>query len=122
MLEMIEYKGHHHVQKLRAFCKARAVSELAFTPLQRTLIENEHELILGHNPQTLITRIVRKFHPKDLKHISNKLLCDRNAHTLNASEEKWYRTINPVHVGVKLLDKHERTGDQDVHSDSHPLL
>ena len=22
--------------------------------------------------------------------------------------------INPVHVGVELLDKHERTGDRDV--------
>ena len=33
MRERIEYKGHHHVQKPRAFCKGRIVSELALTPL-----------------------------------------------------------------------------------------
>ena len=31
--ERIEYKGHHHVQKPRAFYKGRIVSELALTPL-----------------------------------------------------------------------------------------
>ena len=40
--------------------------------------------------------------------------CDRNARTSNASKEKRYWTIDPVHVGVKLLNKHERTGDRDV--------
>ena len=60
------------------------------------------------------TRIVRKFYPRDPKHIRNKLQCDRNARTSNASEEKRYITINPVHIGVKLLDKHERTGDRYV--------
>ena len=62
----------------------------------------------------LITRIVRKLYPRDLKHIRNKLRCDRNARTSNMSEEKRYRTINPMHVGVKLLDTLERTGDRDV--------
>ena len=60
------------------------------------------------------TRIVRKLYPKDLKHICNKLRCDRNVRTSNVSEEKRYRTINPMHVGVKLLDKHGRAGDRDV--------
>ena len=62
----------------------------------------------------LTTRIVRKLYPRDPKHICNKLQCDRNAHSSNASEEERYWTINPVRVGVKLLDKHERTGNQDV--------
>ena len=62
----------------------------------------------------LTTKIVRKLYPRDPKHICNKLRCDRNVYTSNASEEEKYWIINLVHVGVKLLDKHERTGDQDV--------
>ena len=60
------------------------------TPNRRVLTESRHELILGHNPQTLTTRIVRKVYPGDPKHIHNKLWCDRNARTSNASEEKRY--------------------------------
>ena len=62
----------------------------------------------------LTIRIVRKYYPRDLKHIRNKLQCDRNTRTSNASKEKRYKMINLMHVGVKLLDKHERTGDRDV--------
>ena len=90
MRERMEYKGHHHVQKPRAFCKARTVSELAFTPLGRMLPKSGFELILGHSPQTLTTRVVRELYPRNLKHIRNKLRCDRNARTSNASEEKRY--------------------------------
>ena len=70
--------------------KGRTVSELALTPLGRMLTKSRFELILGHSPQTLTTRIVRKLYPRNLKHIRNKLQCDRNARTLNASEEKRY--------------------------------
>ena len=110
----MEYKGHHHVKKLRAFCKARTISELAFTLLWRSLTKSGFKLILGHSLQTLTTRVVRELYPMNLKHICNKLLCDKNARTSNASEEKRYWTINPVHVGVKLLDKHERISGRDV--------
>ena len=112
--ETMEYKGHHHVQKPHAFCKGRTVNELALTPLERTLTKSWFELILGHSPQTLTTRIVRKLYPRNFKHICNKLRCGRNMHTLNTSKEKRCWTINHVHVGVKLLDKPERTSDQDV--------
>ena len=37
MREKMEYKGHHNVPKPWAFCKGQTVSELAFTPLGRTL-------------------------------------------------------------------------------------
>ena len=49
-----------------------------------------------------------------MKHIRNQLRCDRNARTSNASEKERYGTINPVHIGVELLDKHKRTCDLDV--------
>ena len=88
--ERMEYKVHHHVQKQRAFCKGRTVSELALTPLGRTLTKSWFELILGHSPHTLTTRIVRKLYPRNPKHIRNKLRCDRNARTLNASKEQRY--------------------------------
>ena len=38
--ERMEYKGHHHVQKSRAFCKGRTVSELTFILLERTLTKS----------------------------------------------------------------------------------
>ena len=114
MRERMEYKGHHHVQKSWAFCKGWTVSELVLTPLRRMLTKHWFELILGHSPQTLTTRIVKKLYPKNLKHICNKLRCDRNVRTSNASKEKRYWMINPAHVGVKLLDKHERTSDRNI--------
>ena len=111
MRERIEYKGHHHVQKPRAFCKVRAVSELALTPLRRTLTKSGHELILGHSPQTLTGRIIGKLYPRNPKHIHNKLRCDRNRNTSDTSYEMRYRIVNPMHVGVELLNQHERTSD-----------
>ena len=111
MQERIEYKGHHQVQKPQAFCKARAMSELAFTPLRRTLTESKHELILGHSPQTLIGRIVGKLYPRNPKHIRNKLRCVKNKNTSDTSNKMRYGMVNPVHVGVELLNQHERTSD-----------
>ena len=110
----MKYKGHHHVQKPRAFCKARTVSELELTPLRRTLTKSRFELIFGHSPQTLITRVVRKLHPKNTKHNRNKLWCDKKTRTSNASEKLRYRVINSMHVGVKLLDKHGRISDYNM--------
>ena len=62
----------------------------------------------------LTSRIVRKLYPRDMKHIRNQLWCDRDVRTLDASEKERHITIYLVHVGVKLLDKHERTCDQDI--------
>ena len=62
----------------------------------------------------LTTRIVRKLYPRDTKHIHNQLRCDRDTRTSDASEKERYWTIYPVHVGVKLLDQHERTCDRDI--------
>ena len=109
--ERIKYKGYHHVQKLWAFCKDRAISELSLTPLRRTLTESRHELILGHSPQTLTGRIVRKLYPRNPKHIRNKLLCDKNRNTSDTSNKMRYRVVNFMHVGVELLNQHEKTSD-----------
>ena len=84
------------------------------TPSSRVLTKRRHELIPGHCPQMLITRIVRKLYLRDMKHIRNQLRCDRDARTLDTSEKERYWTIYPMHVGVKLLDQHERTCDRDV--------
>ena len=74
--------------------------------------------VVGHSQKANISSsldtVLRKLYPRDPKHIRNKLRYDKNARTSNASEEERYRTINLVHVGVKLLDQHERTGDRDV--------
>ena len=88
--EGMEYKGYHHVQKLRAFCKGRTVSELVLTLLENTLTKSGFKLILRHSPQTLTTRIVKKLYSRNPKHIHNKLRCDRNVCTSNMSKEKRY--------------------------------
>ena len=72
------------------------------------LIENRH------SPQTLIGRIVGKLYPRNPKHIGNKLRCDRNGNTLNTSNKMRYEAVNPMHVGVELLNQHERTSDKLV--------
>ena len=114
MKEKMEYKGHQHVQKPWAFCKGRTVNELALTLFGRTLTKSRFELILGHSPQMLITGIITKLYPRNPKYIRNKLRCDRNSRTSNTSKEERYWTINPMNIGVKLLNKHERTSDWDV--------
>ena len=112
--EWMQNKSHHHIHEFRTFSKRSTWCKKTLTPSSRALTESRHELILGHSPQTLTTKIVRKLYHRNSKHIRNQLRCDRNARTSNASEEKRYWPINPVYVGVKLLDKHEKTGDRDV--------
>ena len=110
----MQNKSHHHVYESRTFSKRSTWCKKTLTPSSRALTKKRHELIPGHYPQMLTTRIVRKLYPRDTKHIRNQLRCDRNARTSNASEEERYWMINPVHVGVELLDKHERTCDRHV--------
>ena len=110
----MQNKSHHHVHESRTFSKRSTWCKQTLTPSRRVLTKIRHELILGHNPQTLTTKIVKKLYPRDPKHICNKLRCNRNARTSNANEEERYWTINLVYVGVELLEKHERTSDWDV--------
>ena len=88
--EWMGYKSHHHVYESRTFSKRSTWCKLMITPIRRALIESSHELILGHSPQMLTIRIVRKFYPMDSKHIRNKLRCDKNVRTSNVREEKRY--------------------------------
>ena len=88
--DWMEYKIRHHVYESRTFSKRPTWCKLTITPIRMALTESSHELILGHSPQTLTTRIVRKLYPRDLKYIRNKLQCDRNARTSNMSEEERY--------------------------------
>ena len=110
----MQNKSHHHVHESRTFSKRSTWCKQTLTPSRWVLTKSRHELISGHSPQTLRTRIVRKLYPRDLEHICNQLRCDRNACTSNASEKERYRMINPMHVGVELLNKHERTCGRDV--------
>ena len=110
----MQKKSHHHVHESRTFSKRSTWCKKTLTPSSRALTKRRHELIPGHCPQTLTTRIIRKLYPRDSKHIRNQLQCDRNARTSNASEKERYWTINLVHVRVKLLAKHERTCDWDI--------
>ena len=88
--EWMQNKIHYHVHECRTFRKRSTWCKEMLTPSSRALTERRRELIPGHSPQTLITRIVRKHNPRDLKHIHNQLRCHRNARTLNVSEKKRY--------------------------------
>ena len=110
----MQNKCHHHVHESRTFSKRSTWCEKTLTPSSRALTKRRHELILGHCPQTLTVRLVRKLYPRDMKHIRNQLRCDRDTHISNVSEKERYWMIYPVHVGVKLLDQHERTCDRDI--------
>ena len=39
---------------------------------------------------------------------------DKNRNTSDPSNKMRYRAVNPVHVGVELLNQHERTSDRLV--------
>ena len=80
----VKNKIHNHVQKPRTFCKVRIVCELSLTPIRRVLTKSRFELIFGHSPQTLTTKVVRKLYPKDTKHIGDQLWCDNNVRTSRA--------------------------------------
>ena len=86
----MQNKCHHHVHESRTFSKRSTWCKKTLTPSSRALTKRRHELIPGHYPQTLTTRIVRKLYPRDPKYICNQLRCDRNAHTSNASEKERY--------------------------------
>ena len=57
---------------------------------------------------------LRMLYPQNMKHIHNKLRCDYNACTSNASRKERYWKIETMHVGVKILDQHGRTSDWDI--------
>ena len=110
----MQNKGHHHIHESRTFSKRSTWCEKTLTLSSRVLTKRRHELIPGHCPQTLTTRIVRKLYPRDMKHIPNQLRCDRDTRTSDASEKERYWTIYLMHVGVKLLNQHERTCDRGI--------
>ena len=88
--ERMENKSHHRVQKSRALCKAQTVSKLTLTLIRRALTESILELIFGHCPQTLTTRVVKKLYPRNTEHIGDNLQCDNNVCTLNTSDKMRY--------------------------------
>ena len=90
MRERMQNKSHHHVHKPRTFSKRSTWCKKTLTPSSRALTKRRHELIPRHCPQMLTARIVRKLYLRDMKHIRNQLLCDRDARTLDASEKERY--------------------------------
>ena len=59
----------------------------------------------------ILRRIVGILYPRNPKHIRNQLRCDKNRNSSDLSNKMRYGAVNPVHVGVELLNQHERTSD-----------
>ena len=110
----VQNKSHHHVHESRTFSKGRTWCKLTITPISGTLAKSRNHLIFGHSPQTLITGVVKMLYPQDTEHIRYQLWCDNYTHTSNASVKERYWRIKFMHVGVKLLDQHGWTSDQEV--------
>ena len=112
--EWVQNKSHHQVHESRTFSKSLTWCKLMITPIRRVLAECKNYLIFGHSPQTLTPGVVKMLYPRSIKHIRNKLRCDNNARTLNVSRKERYWIIKSMHVGVKLLNQHGWTCDQDI--------
>ena len=110
----MQNKSHHHVYESRTFSKGLTWCKLTITPIRRALAESRDHLIFRQSTQTITIGVVRMLYPQNMEHIRNKLRCDNNAHTSNVSMKKRYWRNNSMHLGVKLLDQHERTCDWDV--------
>ena len=59
-------------------------------PIYETPTEGGNHLVFEHNPQMLTTKVVRMLYLGKMKHIRNKLRCDYNARTSNASRKERY--------------------------------
>ena len=88
--EWVQNKSHHHVYESRTFRKGLTWCKLMVTPIRRALVESRDYLVFGHSPQTIISEVVRILFPRNMEHIRNKLRCDNNACTLNASVKERY--------------------------------
>ena len=84
------------------------------TPIRMALTECRNHLVFGHSPQMLTSEVVRMLYPWNMEHIGYQLQCDNNVCTSSASMKERYWRIESMHVGVKLLDQHERTSDWDI--------
>ena len=99
--EWMKYKSHHHVNESRTFSKRPIWCKLTITLIRRVLAKSSHELILGHSPQTLTTRIIRKLYPRDPKHIRNQLRCDRvGSDEEEALERRGFRARVDLRLGA----------------------
>ena len=90
MREWVQNKSHYHVQESRTFSIDLTWCKLTITPIRRALAESRDHLIFGHSPQTLTSKVIKILYPRNMEHIHNKLQCDNNARTLNASMKERY--------------------------------
>ena len=62
----------------------------------------------------LTTRVVKMRYLRNVFDLGDNLWSNYYMRTLNAREEMRYKSINSVHIGVKLLYDHEGTSDRNV--------
>ena len=76
--------------KPRAFSKGRTRSELTITPIRRALAKSRNQLVFGHCPQTLKTRVVRMLYLRNMEHLGYNIRCDHYVRTSNTSMKERY--------------------------------
>ena len=88
--EWVQNKSHHHIYESKIFSKGLKWCKLTITLIKRALAKSKDYLFFGHSPQTLTSGVVRILYPRNMKHIYNKLWCDNNVRTSNASMKERY--------------------------------
>ena len=88
MRKRMQNKSHDHVKKTRVFSKGQTRSELTITPIRGTFTKSRYELVFGHSPQTITTRVVRMLYLRDTEHIGYNIQCDNNARVTKRGTEE----------------------------------
>ena len=88
--EWVQNRSHHYVYESRTFSKGLTWCKLIVTLIRRVLVKSRDHLVFGHSPQTITFGVVRMLYPQNMEHIYNKLQCDNNARTSNASKKERY--------------------------------
>ena len=122
--ERMQNKSHHHVHESRTFSKRSTWCKKTLTPGREALTKSRHELIPGHSPQTLTTRIIRKLYPRDPKHIRNQLRCDRvGSDEEEALERRGFRARVDLRLGaIDTTNVNNREGEKEIQSEKSQTL
>ena len=109
MRQWCESECHHHGMESQAFSKTRAWIVQLTTPYGRSLTKVRDEVVSRHGLETRTAKVVKMRYPRDVQYLEYKIRSNYDTCTSECKNKLRYSGINTVYVGVKLLNKHDRT-------------
>ena len=79
------------------------------TLYRRSLTKVRDKLVSGHSPKTFTAKVVRMHYPENVQYLGYKIRSNYNTCISECGNKTRYIVIDDVHVGVKLLNEHDRT-------------